>query len=324
MGALTTFKGITSISGVTFSDQAEANLLDFFNWGMLQIGAFTNINVPTTSFFGDQSLLRCVDDPNFETGQVWEANRYNWVWESGVDQQAIQPLAISGVYINSTFYPSSTSGTYEFYVDYPKGRLVFNNSIPTNSLVQCPHSVKWVLFGVAESDHFRSAIHDAYDTNNPTFSHFGSGNWQQLAQDRVQYPFVAIEIVPRGGIDRGYQLGGGAWYDQDVLFHIFAENRTDRNKINDIILYQESKSIFFYDLAKVAANNDFPLDGNGSTTPIAKTYPQMVGDPDGTGTYRYNKVFFKKAMSDVTNQLTPRIFHSIVRVTLEAPMANLY
>lgn len=321
MATPTTLKGITSLSGVTFSDQTEANLLSFFEWGMLNIGGFTNINaIPEGTYYGDTSRLRPVQDPNFNDGQVWEAGQSNWVWESGMELPLTSnPIRVSGVFVNSTFYPSSTSGQYSFIVNYPAGRIVFNNPIPTTSIVQCSYSAKWIMWDLAESSYFREAIHQAYNAGDPTYLQFGSGNWQQLYPARVQYPFVAIEVVD-ADLGPGYELGGGTWLNQDVLFHVFTETRSDRNKICDIIFNQNLKNIFYYDIATAAAMSLFPLDQNGSIAPLARNYPQLVNDPALRLGF---KVYFNKTTKQIVNQLSPKIFHGVVRTTMVSPHPEL-
>ena len=50
---------------------------------------------------------------------------------------------ISGVYVDDTFYPSDTTGTYSHKVDYFNGRIIFDNAIASTSKVQAEFSYKY-------------------------------------------------------------------------------------------------------------------------------------------------------------------------------------
>jgi hypothetical protein len=113
MPSYTRLKGVTDVSQSTLCDQLESNIIEFFNWGMLCIGGFNNVQIGAASgaYGGDMSRLRPVSDPNYINGQVWEGFRQDWVWQSGIEY-VVQPIPVSGVYINSVFYPLNTTGVY--------------------------------------------------------------------------------------------------------------------------------------------------------------------------------------------------------------------
>ena len=82
-------------------------------------------------------------------GGFWK----NWVWQVGLRlQMADAPLVsnmynsgISGVYVDDTFYSSSTTGTYSHKIDYFNGRVIFDNAIPSGSKVQAEHGYKYIV-----------------------------------------------------------------------------------------------------------------------------------------------------------------------------------
>jgi hypothetical protein len=134
----TTFKGITRIHRDNLSNNLLWGTMDFLQWGFLQVGGFQNITVnPAISgaLGGDRFRLRPSNDPSYESGQVWEGFRNDWVWESGFSVDSISPIRVSGVWVDGSFYGSGDA-TYSHYVDYPNGRVVFDTAVGTTSTVQ--------------------------------------------------------------------------------------------------------------------------------------------------------------------------------------------
>ena len=98
----TTFSKVSNVGDTLFTSELESNLKWYMDWGLLGIGAWTDIDKPTSGVYGgDFSDLRPVQDPAYNNGEVWESARKDWVWETGtlysdksVDYSATQ---ISGV-----------------------------------------------------------------------------------------------------------------------------------------------------------------------------------------------------------------------------------
>ena len=141
----TTLKGFSSMADVDYQNIIQQNLINFFDWGFLDKGAFTNVRLSVADIRGsDRSKLYLVKDPNYTDGTVWSTFRENLVWESGLSC-ATQPIAISGVYINGAFKTPTTSG-YQHYVDYVNGRVIFTNPLPLNSIVKMEYSFKNIKY----------------------------------------------------------------------------------------------------------------------------------------------------------------------------------
>ena len=145
-------KGFDSVFDATLNNELQDNIVEFLDWALLEKGNYFNVDLGETSPNGhDYSRLRLSSDDNFTAGQVWEGFRENWVWQSGVSYSPapivgadnINP-GISGVYVDSTFYPSDTTGIYAHYIDYYNGRVVFDAAIPTGTTVQTEYSYKWI------------------------------------------------------------------------------------------------------------------------------------------------------------------------------------
>jgi hypothetical protein len=145
-------KGFNSVFDTTLNNELQDNIVEFLEWSLLQKGNYMNVTLGELSPEGvDYSKLRLSSNSAFASGKAWEGFRQNWVWQSGVSYSP-PPIVgtsnarpgISGVYVNNTFYPSSTSGTYAHKVDYFNGRIVFDNPIPVNSVVKAEYSYKYI------------------------------------------------------------------------------------------------------------------------------------------------------------------------------------
>lgn len=305
-------KGIRSLSDVGMQEQLRANLIAFFNWGLLNKGGFTSV---TRTGSGNRHLLRPVtEDPKFSNGKVWEAFRGDWVWETGVEY-ATQPIGVSGVYVNNVFYPIGTTGANAFHINYPLGRVVFDNAIPTNSTVSVEYSFRYYNFTTSDVPWFREFLFNSYRLDSPHFNQQGSGAWANtVGATRVQMPAVVVEVSPRRTLVP-LQLGGGHWVRQDVLFHIFAQEPWERDRLVDFITHQRDKTILSFNKNLMAANDAFPLDYRGSLRTNPKMYPDLVA-PTSAGGFFWKKIFFREMIGQDTISAPP-LYRAVVRGTFE-------
>lgn len=318
MPIYTKLKGFTvaeSAGKKSFTEQLEENLMEFFNWGLLEAGAFDDapITTPGTPDPYDDSKLTVKHMASVDDGRIWQSPHGGWVWETGLDAER-QPIPVSGVYVNGTFYSESTSGPYKHFVDYPNGRVVFDAAIPTNAVVQAAHSYRWVNFYDQEVPWFRDVIFDAYrfevGEDAPV-----SGVIGLLDQYSVQLPAVVIESVPqRRFVPK--QIGDTSqWVYADFLMHILAERKEDRDFLQDAITLQKDKAFYLFDVnAKIAANQ-YALDWHGSLLPGAMTYPELV---DG---FRYKTCYFNRLVGQDSSALLP-LFRATIRATLEVEFTD--
>ena len=313
-------RGVGDVSRITLIDNLRSNMIEFFNWGFLCAGGFNNVQIGTNfasgAYGGDFSVLRCVSDPNYSLGQVWEGFRQDWVWESGVTY-SLQPIQVSGVWVNNIFHPLSGVGTYAHFVNYPWGRIVFNNPIPKNSKVQANFSYRLFSFQSSEQTWFKELMFNSYRVDDPQFLQQGSGIWNVLAENRVQLPAIVVNVVPRR-VTFGYELGGTDYVHQDVVFHILAENSADRDTLIDCISYQQDKTIPTFDKNSMAQANAFPLDYNGSIAPGSMCFPDLVSPSGQGGFFWKTTTFLRTVTQDVIAE--PPLFQAKVRATMELTM----
>lgn len=313
MGDETKLKNVTEFGNPLVSEQLKSNIVSFFQYGFLGVGAFYNVRIPSSGTYGGHfHRLRLVNDPYYTRGQVWEAARQDWVWETGVAYSA-QPIRVSGVFTENVFRPATGVGPYSHTVNYPLGRVVFNTAINPTSVVTCEYSYRHVQFSTSDVPWFRSLMRDSMRVDDFQFLQEGSGGWSVLAQNRVQLPHVVVQVVPRTR-DYGRELGSRSRVHQhDVLFHVLAETDWEMNQISDVIGDQWDKRIWLYNLKKMYdAPHVFPLDGNGSPSPSGKMYPELVAENG----YRWQQLRFTNVKGE-DQLVAPPLYYATARVTVE-------
>ena len=327
----------------TISSIIQDNLMEFFDWGIMDIGGFTNVSIPQSDIYsGTRHQLRLVNDPRYTSGQVWEGFRSNWVWQSGfacTDQpktllklkpdastypNASHKPGVSGVFVGGAFQPTSGVGTYAHHIDYPNGRVVFDTAISTTSTVTAEFSYKEVKMVRASDDFFRE-IQYRSERADEDFTLEGSGDWSQLSETRLQLPIIAVEVL-KGRKSEPYGLGAPTHFiDTDVLFHVLAEEDYERDKLLDILSYQDEKVITLFDSDKIGRDGVFPLNYQGMTNTGAKIYPDLVKDTDDGGfPYTANDSTVNMMMKDprvsLSESINPNLHHGVVRITTEVIM----
>lgn len=311
-------KGFDSVFDSTLNNDLQDNIVEFLDWALLEKGNYMNVTLGELSPDGqDYSKLKLSSNPNFVQGTAWESFRKNWVWQSGISYNP-PPIVgsdhakpgISGVYVNDTFYSSTTTGQYSHNIDYYNGRVVFNNPIPTGSKVQAEYSYKYINILYANSLPWLSEIQKKSLELDSSFNIINKGKYDIPAEARVQLPAIAIEIVPRRTF-KGYQLGGGQMVDTDILFHCLAEDEYTRNKLVDIISLQNDKNIYMFNSNLLANSGAFPLDYRGFPVSGAMRYPDLLYNYFG-GTTR-----FKNTIVQNMELFNSNFFAGIVRITLD-------
>lgn len=270
MSLNTQLKSVTAIGDSLISDQLEANLVSFFDWGLLNIGGFFNVKFP-----GAGTRLRYGHDDDYEDGRVWEGYRYGWVWESGVAFQGYEPIPISGVWVNGDFLPAGTG----YFIDYPAGRVVFDNPLPKNTQVACEFSFRRVRVATSDATWFQELQYNTLELtaeNQAEFVQVGSGAWNVLAKNRIQLPAIVVESVSRVKMV-GLEIGSRARvHEQDVIFHVLAETPMDKKQLHDIIIAQWDHRLMLFDKNAVDDADAWGLDSEGRPRNLPARYPDLV------------------------------------------------
>lgn len=315
----TDFKGVSRIGDTLLMNELEANLKTWFDWAFLRIGAWFDVVIPQAGAFGgDFSILRSVDDDSYTDGAVWEGARKDWVWETGVDyvddtiyMATHNPIPITAVNVGGV--PANYS---DYHINYPLGRVIFDANIPaTTATVTVSYSYRNIqVYRAHDAPWWQQLQYRSFRVDDSMFSRRNDGDWAVGGQHRVQMPCIIIEAVPRA-ISRPFQLGdGAAWVEQDILCHVLAENRYDRNRLVDILRGQFDQTIWLFSSDAVAAASDFPLDHRGEIVDSTKTYPALI---DATTGHRWEKCRFSNTQVSEVQTIHPELFEGTVRLTCE-------
>jgi hypothetical protein len=321
--ATTYFKGNSSIGKVSMTEAIEDNLVAYIDWGFLELGAFFNITLPSSGAYGgDRHRLRSVVDPRYNNGQVWEAYRQNWVWQSGLSRTSEQPISISGIFVNNTFIPRGSG----YYINYINGQVVFDTEIATTSTVQLAYSHKWVsVIPAAAVPWFQEGQTRSFRVDDPNFLS-NSGIWNELADTRLQLPIVAVEVVDKAYA--GYQLGGGQWARGQVILHIIGEDSSITKRIASILSEQNEATLYMFDPDRVAAQNRYPLDYRGELASNPLCYPALIAQT-GDGGFAYTsrvqnaKIRIFNTHEQNHDRLTQNVYHSTVRWATEVILPGI-
>lgn len=307
----TTFKNINNIAEDLLLNSLESNFKTYLDWAFLNIGAWFNVSVSGSSFYGtnQHSKLVLADDPSYDGGAAWQSIRKDWVWETGVVFNSGSPINISGIYVNNSYIPYS-SGTYS--IDYPLGRIIFNNSISNNSKIELNYSYRYVqTYRANDSPWFNVLQFASYETNNPDIKRSEDGDWSIGGQHRIQMPAIVIESLARSR-SRPYEIGNNNLIiEQDIAFHVLAENKNDRNRLLDILRLQQDSVIMLYDTNDIAQNDLYPLNYNGDRKNSPIMYPDMVRD------YGWRKCWIKNVNLFEIDSFHPYLHRGLVRATVE-------
>ena len=290
------FKGIFSIGDRQPLSSLEDNLKSFLDWSFVNIGGFVNVRIPTSGIAGTQyHKLNLSEDPSNTNNTVWEAEKKNWVYETGVSYSGSSPIEISGIYLNNNFLTGPSGfGAYTYSLDYDNGRVLFDNPVSKTSDVHVEYSYRYVQT-------YKSSESRGLEIND-----------ESLAANQVELPAILIEMTDRTD-QKPFELGNGRnTFIQDVLFHVLAKNSVQRNNLANALMLQKDKHFQLYDIDKVVRNGVYPFDYKGLLNNNRINYNLLLEDNQ----YIDKKAFIKNATITEFNTINS-IYHNIVRWTIE-------
>lgn len=285
-------------------DVIEQNIITFLKYGMLEIGGFYNIYLSDNEsnlspvFFSHTGVAS-----NYT---IWNAIKHDLVWETGVLPSyngAGAPLPISGLYYNSNFYPtgSQVAGT-GYYVDYSRGRVIFENPLPSGSNVSMQYSVRAVQFYPIDGPEYKHFVLDWFKRTG------GSGLLNTAEQAYLPAVFVQI---PSYKTIKGVELGSRTKTSKvDLQFDVFATNGDEMKRITDVLYMLETKSFGLFDINH--SGYVWPLNERGELRLNAQTWPNLVAN-FGAGNVRFQE---DAKMNRIYKQPLP-IFHSRISLGLQ-------
>lgn len=261
--------GVGGFGGYELTDQLQYNLKWFLDWNFANNGAYGIYLYDSASYYDDdESRLHLVPDERYVEGTVWEGVGREWLWESGISlgSGAVDPFRVSGVYIDGDFYPIDSQGIYSHHVDYLNGRIIFDEPKNADDDIRAEYTRRSVHVGFADNKEFRVMMLNAIEE----FLTDSSPSGTTSREHQIWLPSVFIEVT--NGEQRGLQLGGGQIKTRYVVFHIFADNPSDRNLLMDWLDYQGRSTFWMADLNNIT----FPFDEYGDIVSGATNWPNMV------------------------------------------------
>jgi hypothetical protein len=226
---------------------------------------------------------------------------------------SVSPTLIDGIYVNNVFYPSGTTGTYAYKIDYINSRVIFNSAIPLNAKVEMEYSYRWIQVYNYDSAKWWRQLQYQTDSNSEHFNQLNKGDFSILSTNRVQLPAIIIETISRGQ-SKPWQLGDKSLIvKQELMFHIVAETMADRNKIIDILRLQQDKFINMYDTNLVIKYGVQPFLIDGTLNSNRLQYNQLLS----CGTFRWIKGRLIDIFAADVESFSPFFSESNVKMTVE-------
>lgn len=306
--------GVAGDSQLT--DQLRTNICVFLDWALLGLGFYINVTTGTYYPFSNSispSQLRLSDDNRYPAGQVWDSFKTNFIWESNIEFTS-QPINISGIYVNNNFFPLNSPIGYN--INYPLGRVIFNNPISITSQVKLEYSYKYYNIYPDTVQWFKELTAGTWRIDDSQFNSYGSGIWSTMPETRSQLPAVVVEIssntkhTPLG-------LGGGQWIWKDVLIHVFSEVPSDRDNLIDILSYQCDKRMFLFDKNMISKSGVFPLNAYGYLTNPSSIYPYLVNN------YVWRDFYIEDVAVQKTDNSPQSIYYGVARWTCKVNMPDI-
>lgn len=308
----TQFRAIDHYGKPLFTNELEHNLKSFFDWAFLRVGAWENVYTGTTNGYGDSfSTLHSVDDHSYTGGTIYQSIRMDWCWESGVDYTSptggtFNPIATS-VYVDGTLQNAG------YYINYPAGRVVFDTV--QVGVVSAQYSFRAVHTYIADQTNWW--IEANFDTFNPSDQQWAqnitSGDYSLSYTNRMQLPAIVIEPISIS-TSTPFELGTlVSHHQQDVIFHVIAENGYDMQNLVDILRLQKEKTIVLYDSPAVYNAGKFPLDERGMTVSNPTIYPNILNDPS----LIFKTAIFRQINVTSAKTNTPKLHWAVVRANME-------
>lgn len=315
------FTRVSNFGDDTVTEIVSSNLVSFLDWGFINIGAYRNVTNGVVDAAGiDYSVLKHIDVEDEISGTVWQAQRMNWVWESGLEVGT--PNAITGVTVNGTFYATNTVGDYAHHYDYVNGNVVFDSAISLSSTVTVNYSYKIVKVQTVDEESLFARIQTETQGQSTNFNSDGKDAYGNYGTSRKQLPWVGVELPTREFVS-GVGLGNTQGHNQiSVIFHVMSENKSNIIKISDIIKNQDRRRIYIYDSNLIAADDAYPLDYRNMLKTGAKMYPELIDTAANNG-YRMTSYlgstmrFIDIGSNQPTQRLGRKLFYKPVRMGIE-------
>lgn len=259
--------GIAFYGEYSLEDQVVKNTISFLNYGLIELGAYYNIEIDQLDINGNnESVLTRLTHPSGISQSIYVGHKGDWIWETGITAKSsglVSPVVPTGILIDDVFHV--TGSTYEgsaWYIDFDRGRIVFEDDLSKAVVVKCPHSLRYVQVYTKDSYQYRKVDSQWFAS---------SGSVQDL-EARAYLPAIFVDMNSYRTIS-GLHLGSRAKVvNADMEFGIVTGNPRDRRILQDTLYMLETKLFRFYDLNTIT----FPLNQRGELVNQSANWLSLV------------------------------------------------
>lgn len=258
------FRNIGQFGKLTTRSLLRDNIISALSQAMIDAGGYYNFATGTIGFDGHNfSRLRPSYRPEYGNFRFWAGSSSDWVWESqnATYQGGAAPIQVSGVWVSGLFYAENNGGTYNHYIDYSRGGVVFTNPLPSGLNVFCQRSERAGFVYSSTSPEYRK-LFNAH-LRNWEDSPPGSGYDEMPQEIKAFMPAVFVDIKRSYGIP--YELGSSTRMDRyTISFDIVAEDMIHYDFLMDCCVSLQSSTIAAYDSNSIYASGFYGLSYDGS------------------------------------------------------------
>ena len=288
-------KNVCSMRSMGLSEKVEANLVSFFDFGLLDKGGYFNIDINQTGDYVSNlsSLTKVVDNRGF----TYWAGPKNWVYESGADSSGVN--APAQIYLNGSGSPY-VSGT----INYREG-YVYNLPAATTG-VRAEFSYKWVTCVSAKKSGYGRSIKS--NTNRIDLDPVARSGAPEYS---ITLPFVSFD-VPSISESKPFGLGSSLQpmqYTYNTKVTVVGESPDDVKRIADILVKQQQYPINTFDPETVTSSGAYPLTINGNLN-SGKTHDQLAT------LYPWDQIWINKVKSVDGAEMKNGLFQSVISMQL--------
>lgn len=224
----------------TLEDVILNNVREYLKYGLLQVGAYINVDLSQS----ESRLWPIINQPGVDNYTIYQSRKADWVYESNINLKASglsNPIIPSGIVVNNTFVPTgvAVSGV-NYSIDFSRGAVVFNSSMPSGMKVEVPHTLRYV--SVYDSDSYQDR-----EINRIWNGLINPSGTPEYNTNQLYLPSIVVRVDGYETI-RGSQMGSrGRHISANLSFNIFADSPSNRKRLTDICYYLENKYLELFD-----------------------------------------------------------------------------
>ena len=241
----------------------EENLRAFYSWGLLEMGAYTNIDYNTAT--SGYTNLRSSIDYAQPSGTVYEGTiGPSWIWQSGV--RDIDGNSISFNFPTEVTSNNTNTYTSGFTVDYNRGRIITSLS----GSLSTEYAIPDVDVITASSARWKRLLEYIIEDSESVMP---SGFYSFVKEKHLWTPVIVID--PQISTARALELGSGAEIQRYLVdFHVISHRPWDAKRLADVIMAQDDKTIVLFNTNTAVYKPNY----NGTLPSGIQEYPSLANE----------------------------------------------